>query len=131
MIQLKYANVHRTGNGMCETIFKDGRTCVAWPHPDQPHYHAVAHRCGYADDLAAYCFEHEFAHSFLCERLLDRECPVLRACSEDRESSGAEAAFEELAVQAFQQFLRANQRPFAGDVNWDALKTEALKLLGG
>lgn len=129
MIKLKYASIQRIDGGMTEIVFLDGRSSVSWPHPEQPHYHAVAHRCGYDGDLAQYCFEHDFVHLFLCEKLYDRECPILRAQAEDCEVRGPEAAFEELAVQSFQMFMRGNQRPFVADVPWDELRAEALRLL--
>ena len=103
-----------------------------WPHPSQPHYHVIAHRCGYGDDLMAYCFEHDFCHLFLCERLANRLSPVLYEQAggtfEDFRG-GTWPAWEEIAVQAFQRWLRANERPIIAGVDWDALKAEALALL--
>lgn len=46
-----------------------------------------------------------------------------------REPDPAEALFEEMAVQTFQRWMRANERPILAGVDWDALKADALTLI--
>jgi hypothetical protein len=127
-IHLRFAKIEETDFG-CVTTLNSGLIVPAWPHPELPHYHIVSHRCGYGDDLKRYCFEHDFAHLFLCEKLLERQCPVLWGMAINKEVPAQEAAFEEMAAQAFQVWLRANERPFVGGIDWDLLKAEALAYL--
>jgi hypothetical protein len=56
MIELAFATVAATPFG-CVTRFPDGAEIAARPHPELPHYHVVAHRCGYGDDLRAFAIE--------------------------------------------------------------------------
>ena len=66
---MKYHTV--TTDGWTTTVtFKDGATCTAVPSMS-PHYHVIAHRCGYGDDLGRYCYEHEP----LCRRRMVLEHP--------------------------------------------------------
>lgn len=111
------------------TRFPDGRHLEAWPHPELPHYHVIAHRCGYGDDLWSYAFEHEFAHSFICEALNGQGSYVLRCLVDRVEPDRLLATQEEVLAQTFQRWLRANERPILADVDWDGLKHQALKLL--
>ena len=129
-ISLQFCDVFFTEWG-AETIFPDGSRIGAYPHPDLPHYSVIAHRCGYGDDLMAYCREHEFAHSFVEERICGRPSEVLSALARCKPIYGYAATYEELAAQTFQAFLRANQRPISSGVPWDRLKADALELLGG
>jgi hypothetical protein len=126
---LKYATLTFDPKG-CSTWFEDGKCAPAVPH-DTHHYHVIAHRCGYADDIMAYCREHEFAHSFMEERLQDRPSRVLWGVAHNQQLSGPEAAYEEMMAQAFQRWLRAGERPIISGVDWDALKRDALRLLEG
>lgn len=127
-IHLKFATVERTDFG-CVTRFDDGTYVNSTFHPKDPHYHVIAHRCGYEDDLHRYCVEHEAVHCLLSERLHGRASPVLWALAHGAELAGPDAAFEELAVQAFQRYLRANEQPIVGAVDWGVLKREAEVLL--
>lgn len=111
-------------------IFPDGRTLEAWPHPDQPHYHVIAHRLGYGDDLWAYALEHEFCHSFVCEEIGGRPSHVLRCLLNGTPADPLQAAQEEALTQAFQRWLRANERPILASVDWDGMKSRARSLLG-
>ena len=129
VIRLKYATLAYTPEG-CTTTFQDGATADAAPH-DLPHYHVVAHRLGYGDDLLAYCREHEFCHLFIEERLHDRPSLVLWSLAHGTTLSGSRAAYEEIAAQSFQRWLRANERPITSGVDWDGLKRDALRLLAG
>jgi hypothetical protein len=128
VIRLQRCTIERTDFG-CVTRFDDGTFVNSIPHPQDPHYHVVAHRTGYEDDLHAYTLEHEFVHCFLSERLHGRPSPVLWALAHGSELTGAAAAFEELSVQAFQRYLRANEQPIVGRVDWGRLKRDALSLL--
>lgn len=127
MIRLRYASIGWTTFG-CVTVFEDGTEAPAVPH-DSHHYHVVAHRLGYGDDILAYTREHDFTHSFIEERLHNRPSQVLWHVAHGSPLSGSESIYEELAAQSFQAWLRANQRPIASGIDWDALKRDALAML--
>jgi hypothetical protein len=129
LVQLEFCTVEKTDWGCC-VRFPDGSSCPAVPH-DSHHYHVVAHRCGYGDDVHSYCFEHEFAHAFVEERLHRRPSRVLWALAHGGMLSGKDAAYEEIAAQTFQRFLRANEEPIVGGVEWHEMKRDALALLSG
>jgi hypothetical protein len=129
VITLKFCALEFTPDGAV-TRFPDGTEIGAHPHANA-HYHVIAHRLGYGDDILRFCQEHEFAHSFVAERLLDRPSVVLSALAHGTQFSGRNAAFEELTAQAFQRWLRANERPIISGVKWDEMKADALELLGG
>lgn len=65
----------------------------------------------------------------LSEELRGGPSAVLWALAHGYELSGPAAAFEELSVQAFQRYLRANEQPIVGGVDWGAMKRRALELL--
>jgi hypothetical protein len=136
LIRLKYSCIERIEPdlrfefGGVRVVFEDGAEVYGTPHTT-PHYHVISHRLGYGDDLLSYCFEHEFAHLFVEERLFDRPSGVLYHLAHGKTLSGPESAYEECFAQAFQGWLRANQRPILSGVRWDELKDEALALLGG
>lgn len=112
----------------CVTRFDDGASYGAQPH-DTPHYHVIAHRCGYGDDLLTYCREHEVCH-LLAECYFVLGGPsVLRKLAHGQPVLPQAAATEELVVMALQRWLRANERPIVGGVDWDALKRAALSIL--
>lgn len=129
-ISLQFCDVFFTSWG-AETVFPDKTRIGAYPHPEMPHYSVIAHRCGYGDDLLAYTREHEFAHAYIEERICGRPSQVLSALARGKPLTGYDAAYEEITAQAFQAFLRANQRPICSGVPWDRLKADALELLGG
>lgn len=111
--------------------FYDGAEIEAQPH-ETAHYYVIAHRCGYGDNIARYCFEHEFCHEFLSERLHGSPSPVLWSLAHgETDLTDGECAEEEISVQTFQRWLRGNERPIVGGVAWDDLKREALQLLDG
>lgn len=114
--------------GGCVTTFDSGASWGAHPH-HTPHYHVIAHRCGYGDDLMAYCREHEACHLIVERELLDESIGVLRALAHGWPVDPGRAAAEELAVMALQRWLRANERPIVSGVEWDRIKREALALL--
>jgi hypothetical protein len=109
--------------------FPDGSHLEAWPHPEDPHYHVIAHRLGYGDDLWAYCWEHEFCHSFVAEALGGKPSYVLTCLRYEIKLDRLRATQEEVLTQTFQRWLRANERPILAGVDWDGLKDQALKLL--
>lgn len=98
-------------------------------HHTTPHYYVIAHRLGYGDDLRQYALEHEVCHHLVCEWLLERPSPVLWALAHGEPVDAGEAAFEELAAMALQRWVRANERPIVGNVDWDGLKELALEKL--
>lgn len=128
MIRLKYACLAWVPNG-CMTLFEDGSEIGACPH-DTHHYHVIAHRLGYGDDILSYCREHELAHHMVEEAFYDRPSRVLWELAHGRVLSAREAVYEEGIAQMFQRWLRAGERPIIGGVPWDALKAEAVALLG-
>lgn len=126
-IKLKYAEIIRTSAG-CRTVFHDGASCDAAPHTTH-HYHVIAHRCGYSDDVMRYCIEHEFFHEFACEKLCGRTSDVLWSLAHGRLALRDVVIMEELTAQAFQRWVRANERPIVSGGRWDAWKDEAIELL--
>jgi hypothetical protein len=125
MIQLTHCSVEWTPHGSRMT-FKDGVRLESWPH-DVPHYHVNAHRLGYNGDLLAYCRDHDFFHAFCEQWFYDRPSPTLWAVAHNKPVP--DATYEEMAVMTCQRWVRANERPIIGDVDWDAFKTEALSWL--
>ena len=127
-ITLKFCTIERLPDEVLVT-FIDGASCPATPHPDMPHYREITARCGYGDDVWAYCFFHEFAHAWIEERLYDRPSRVLWALAHETMLSGKEAVYEEITAQVFQRWLHADERPIIGGVPWDKWKAEALALI--
>jgi hypothetical protein len=126
-IQLKYCTVEANLVHAC-VRFPDGSYVNAVPH-DSHQYHVIAHRCGYEDDILAYCREHEFSHAFIEQELHNRPSRVLYALAHKRPVNDAEHAYEEIAAQTFQRWLRAGERPITSGVDWISLKKKALELL--
>jgi hypothetical protein len=129
MIRLGFATIEYTPEG-CDTRFEDGTSWGAFPHPWDRHYSVVAHRCGYGDDLLRYCREHEACHSIVEELLHGRPSRVLWGLAHGAPLDPAEAAYEEIAAQALQRFVRAAERPIIGGVDWDGIREFALSKLG-
>ena len=129
MIQLKHSKLERTDYGSL-TTFEDGKSIASIPHYQDHHYHVIAHRTGYEDDLHTYCVEHDFAHLFVMEKLHGIPSPILWALAHGEKIPENAQVFEELASQTFQRYLRANEQPIIGGVPWPELKQEALALLG-
>lgn len=126
---LRYCVVEPTELG-CVTYFEDGSRVSSHAHT-MPHYHVIAHRCGYGDDLARYCFEHDVAHSFVEQELYGIPSRVLFALAKGKPLTGAQAAYEECMAQAFQAFVRANVRPIIGGVRWDDMKARFIEIVDG
>ena len=118
------AVVHWTPDGAL-TTYGDGSSYGAQPH-DTHHYHVIAHRCGYGDDILAYCREHEVCHHIVAEHILGRESQVLWPLAHGYEPDQADAIAEEALTMTFQRWLRAGERPIiGGDVDWAGLKARA------
>jgi hypothetical protein len=128
VVTLKYASVELFDWG-CTSHFLDGASYDATPHPWSHHYNIIAHRCGYGDDVMAYCIEHEIAHHVVEEFLHDRPSRILWGLAHGEPLSGPESAYEELMAQTLQRFARAAERPIVGDVNWDAMRARFLETL--
>lgn len=124
MLVLKHCNFTWTDTG-CITYFHDGTKIKSFPH-DIPHYYVIAHRCGYGDDLLAYCREHDFLHSFCEDYFYDRPSRVLLALARGEEDTKSQ--YEEVMVQTCQRWIRANERPIIGGVDWDKFKFIASEL---
>lgn len=103
-------------------VFMDGTETTAFPHPEQVHYFIVSHRCGYGDDVMAYCREHELAHAFLAQELRHQASHVLESQAHGWMLRRGTAVLEEMAVQMFQRWARGNERPIVGQCDWDDLK---------
>jgi hypothetical protein len=127
VIRLKYATLTFTEWG-CVTRFETGEPVPACPH-DTPDYRIIAMRLGHGDDILEYCRWHEACHLLAEERLHDRPSRVLWGLAHGQRLSGHEAAYEELAAQQLQAWLRAGQRPIVSGVDWHSLKRDALALL--
>lgn len=127
MIDLKYCSVEFVDGGII-TRFPDGAESIAWPYPDDPHYVVISHRCGYRDDVMAYCREHDFVHSFLAEKLFDTPSGVVWASAHGT-AFPDNTVQEEALVQMFQRWLRANEELILAGADWDGLREEALRLL--
>lgn len=127
MIRIGPATVHYTADG-CYTAYDDGTSYAAQPH-DTHHYAVIAHRCGYADDILAYCREHEVCHHIVGEAFYTGRSPVIWALAHGYEPSPRAAALEEAMVMTLQRFVRAGERPIIGGVDWDHLKQRTLEIL--
>lgn len=123
--QLTFCSIEWTQRGACVT-FPSGRNTEAYPHPEEPHYHVIAHRCGYGDDLLAYCREHELAHCVVMEHLFAQPSFVLNAQVHGIVLESGVSALEELAAQALQRWARTNERPIIGGIDWDRMRTTFL-----
>jgi hypothetical protein len=128
-VSLKYCVIEPSETG-CITYFQDGTCAPAEAHPNLPHYNVVSHRCGYGDNVYAYCREHEACHSIIAEWLFDKPSAVLWAIAHGGMLSGADSVYEELAAQSLQRWVRANERPITSGIRWDDLKDYALEKFG-
>lgn len=108
--------------------FLDGASIESWPH-DTPHYHVNAHRLGYNGDLLTYCRDHDFFHAFCEQWFFDRPSLTLWAVAHNEPVPEDADAYEEMAVMTCQRWVRANERPIIGNVDWDLFKTTALAQL--
>ena len=119
------------------TEFHDGSGYGAFPeylpaYPEWPHftpaYITAAHRTGY-DDPLRYCLDHEFAHSYVAQEVLDQPSAVLWALAHE-EPPPAMTVFEEALAMAFQGFLNG-QTIFATSplVDWEKIRKDAKILL--
>ncbi len=125
-IELSHCRIEWTSTG-CITVFSaDGAVIESQPH-DTHHYHVIAHRCGYGDDILAYCREHDFLHSFTEQWFYDRPSRVLWALAHGTVTPSPQ--YEELVVQTCQRWLRANERPIAAGADWDGFKRSAVTAL--
>lgn len=125
VVDLAYCRIESDGWKVI-VRFPDGEECHALPNMNA-HYHVISHRCGYNDDVAAYCFEHEVAHAYVAQFLWGRKSDVLWALAQGRMLKGPEAAPEEILAQTLQRFARANEQPIVGGVNWFAMREGFLR----
>lgn len=128
MIHTRHAFVSFTDWG-CTTLFTDGSTVPAQAHHDDPHYRVIAHRCGYQDDTLAYAREHEVAHLIVEEVLHGRPSRVLWGLAHDAPLDAHDAAYEEAMAQTLQRFVRANEQPIIGGVDWGAMRSRFLEVI--
>lgn len=127
MIRIGQATVQYTPDG-CVSRYSDGTSYGAHPH-NTPHYHVIAHRCGYGDNILAYAREHEVCHHIAAEWVGGHVSEVIWPLAHGYEPDLADAVFEEAMAMTIQRWLRANERPIIGGVDWDDIKRRALALL--
>ncbi len=127
IIRTPTATVAYSPDGAIST-YADGASYGAQPH-DTHHYHLVAHRCGYGDDVMAYAREHEVFHHLVGARFYGGPSPVLWALAHGQDVTPEAAAVEEAMVMTCQRWVRANERPIIGGVDWDGFRGQALGLL--
>ena len=127
MIETRFASVEPTPRG-CVTHFRDGSMVGSHDH-DTHHYAVIAHRTGYGDDTARYCLEHDVCHLLIEEALYGRPSRILWGLAHGEPVPAFDAVYEEFAAQGLQRFVRANERPIIGGVDWDALKARTLAVL--
>ena len=127
MLQLKHASIKWTDYGCAVVI--DGKEVGAWPHPEMTDYHVIAARLGYQYDLLRYTREHELCHLIVEEWFYDRPSQILSAIANGKMLSGKTSAYEELMAQTLQRWVRTNERPLIGGVQWDDLKEWTLKAI--
>lgn len=120
MVTLKHCTFERYEWG-ATTRFPDGTTVDAIPH-DTHHYHVIAHRLGYEDDILTYCQEHELAHSVVAEFFTDTPSDVLWQLAHGKKPNHWNMVAEEMAAQALQRFVRAGERPIISGVDWNSLR---------
>ena len=116
----------------CFTRYDDGASYGAHPHHEDHHYTVIASRCGYSPDHAGrlqYAREHEACHHIVAEWIGGYTSKVLWPLAHGRDPVAMDATLEEAAAMTFQRWLRANERPIIGGVDWDGLKGRALGLL--
>lgn len=135
MIHLAYATIEFTPEGCVTTLLEGGEPVPAHHHPDDPDYCEIAFRCGYgpiyAPDTLRYCREHDVLHSWLAEYFYDRPSDVLFRLAFGLAGKPEEAVREEILIQTIQRFVRGNERPIVGDMDWSRLKRDALEVLAG
>lgn len=98
------------------TTYADGASYGALPH-DTPHYHVIAHRCGYGDDLLRYAREHEACHHIVSEWIGGFPSKVPWPLAHGRQPAFFDAVQEEALTMTCQRWLRANERPIIGGVD--------------
>ena len=113
----------------CMSYFSDGSEFGAHAH-DTHHYHVIAHRSGYGDDIWRYANEHEVIHHLVGEIFYDGVSPIIWALAHGSDVTPEEAAKEEAMVMLIQRWVRANERPIIGGIDWDSIKARAIELLG-
>lgn len=124
-LALRYCSIEWTERG-ARVRFLGGAETEAWPHPDDHHYYVISHRLGYGDDVLAYCREHELAHAFIAQELMDAPSYVLRMLARGATPDPKLAVIEEILVATLLRWVRANERPIVADCDWDQLKAKFL-----
>lgn len=113
------------------TRWSDGASYAAQPDHADHHYTLIAARCGYSPDHAgrlAYCREHEAFHHMVSEWIMDGPSYVLWRLAHGAAPDPCLAVAEEALTMTFQRWVRANERPIIGGVDWDGLKARALEV---
>jgi hypothetical protein len=113
----------------CVSYFSDGTEFGAHAQHDH-HYYVISHRSGYGDDVDRYAREHEVVHHLAGELFFGGVSPVLWALAHGEDVTPEAAAIEEAIVMLIQRWIRANERPIIGGIDWDALKARAIELMG-
>lgn len=115
-------------DGGCYTVYPDGKSWGAEPH-DTADYHIIANRLGYGDDIMRYAIDHEVAHHCVTEWAFNRRSAVLWPLAHGMKPVLRWAVAEEALAMTFQKWLRCDERPIIGDVDWHGLKARATEAI--
>lgn len=127
MIQLRFAALEYTPTGAL-TIFPDGASWGAEPHPDMPHYQHLAYAYGHEGDTRAYCRLHELAHHVVAEQFGSHSL-VLFALAHGEQPTPMIAAAEEALAMAPHRFVMTREPPLVDGLDWHAARERVLELL--
>jgi hypothetical protein len=126
-MRMKYCTIEWTEDGAA-TTFNGNVRCPSFPHPEQPHYHVIAHRCGCGDDVRQYCRDHELAHVLLSE--VFQHCApasLLETAVYGKAQDWGTNMLEECTAHVLQRWVRCNERPIIGRCDWDSIKRKFLE----
>jgi hypothetical protein len=129
MIELAHCNIHYRPYGV-RVVFPDGAFADGTPH-DTVEYRLITMRCGYGDDIMAYCREHDACHAIWAEFVHHSPSKVLRGIATGKMLSGAESVEEEMGAQLLQRWVRTQERPIISGLDFYALRRFALEKLDG
>jgi hypothetical protein len=128
-LRLKYCEVDVWPDRVL-TRFDDGTSYGAYAH-DTGHYRALADRCGYGQDIHAYCCEHEVAHSVVAEYLFNATSRVIWALAHGYVADKLDILLEEELAISLQAFTRAKVLPgsSAPAFSWFDLRNRFIEAL--
>jgi hypothetical protein len=99
-------------NGWCDTKFDDGTDVPAFPNDDVSSRY-TAQELGYGSDLVKMTLDHEFLHTFLCEKAGLPYSPTLWSVAHNHIGSGcipfSRQYEEEALVLSCQKYMNTKQ----------------------